>query len=68
VDQKYPLYLCGASKVLNEKYALRLIHRLFGYSASRKKEHIDRNNLLQYIAPQDLRAYGLIPEIVGRLQ
>ena len=38
-----------------------------GYGASKKSEHIDRNNLLKYIAPQDLRKYGLIPEIIGRL-
>ena len=38
-----------------------------GYHASRDKEQIDRDNLLQYIAPQDLRAFGLIPEIIGRL-
>jgi ATP-dependent Clp protease ATP-binding subunit ClpX len=38
-----------------------------GYGASRSRERIDKDNLLQYIAPQDLRAYGLIPEIIGRL-
>jgi ATP-dependent Clp protease ATP-binding subunit ClpX len=38
-----------------------------GYSASKDTETIDRNNLLQYIAPQDLKAFGLIPEIIGRL-
>jgi ATP-dependent Clp protease ATP-binding subunit ClpX len=32
-----------------------------------KKAHLDKNNLIQYVAPQDLRAYGLIPEIVGRV-
>jgi ATP-dependent Clp protease ATP-binding subunit ClpX len=38
-----------------------------GYTAVRSNESIDRFNLLQYIAPQDLKAYGLIPEIIGRL-
>jgi ATP-dependent Clp protease ATP-binding subunit ClpX len=38
-----------------------------GYNAARKTDIIDRNNLMQYIAPQDLRAYGMIPEIIGRL-
>jgi len=38
-----------------------------GYAASKNRESIDRTNLLQYIAPQDLKSFGLIPEIVGRL-
>ena len=38
-----------------------------GYSAAKEAVKIDRNNLMQYIAPQDLKAFGLIPEIIGRL-
>ena len=38
-----------------------------GYSASKEVQKIDRDNLLQYIAPQDLKSFGLIPEIIGRL-
>ena len=38
-----------------------------GYGASKQRALIDKDNLLQYITPQDLRSYGLIPEIVGRL-
>ena len=38
-----------------------------GYGASLQTEEIDRTNLLQYIAPQDLKSFGLIPEIIGRL-
>jgi len=40
---------------------------MVGYSASAAQEIIDRDNLLQYIAPQDLKSFGLIPEIIGRL-
>jgi len=40
---------------------------MVGYSASAAKDKIDRENLLQYIAPQDLKSFGLIPEIIGRL-
>ena len=38
-----------------------------GYSASRKTATIDKSNMMQYIAPQDLKSFGLIPEIIGRL-
>jgi len=38
-----------------------------GYAAAKETSHIDRENLLQYIAPQDLKSFGLIPEIIGRL-
>jgi ATP-dependent Clp protease ATP-binding subunit ClpX len=38
-----------------------------GYGATKSTQHIDRNNFLQYVSPMDLRAFGLIPEIIGRL-
>ena len=38
-----------------------------GFAAQEKAAQVDKNNLLQYIAPQDLKSYGLIPEIIGRL-
>ena len=38
-----------------------------GFAAQVKSAQVDKNNLLQYIAPQDLKSYGLIPEIIGRL-
>ena len=45
-----------------------LLHtQVIGFSAQAEAEHIDKNNLLQYIAPQDLKSFGLIPEIIGRL-
>ena len=38
-----------------------------GYSAIENTAHVDRENLMQYIAPMDLKSFGLIPEIIGRL-
>lgn len=68
VDTKNILFICGgAFEGIQKKISQRLNTAVMGYYASREKEQIDRNNLLQYIAPQDLRAYGLIPEIIGRL-
>lgn len=68
VDTKNILFICGgAFEGIERKIAIRLNTKVVGYGASRKKEHIDRENLLQYVAPQDLRSFGLIPEIIGRL-
>lgn len=68
IDTKNILFICGgAFEGIEKKIAQRLNTRVVGYGAQEKKSHIDRDNLLRYIAPQDLRAYGLIPEIVGRL-
>jgi ATP-dependent Clp protease ATP-binding subunit ClpX len=62
------LFICGgAFSGIEKKIGQRLNTQVMGYAASKQKDKIDRNNLLQYIAPQDLKAYGLIPEIVGRL-
>ncbi|MDD4033502.1 MAG: ATP-dependent Clp protease ATP-binding subunit ClpX, partial [Bacteroidales bacterium] len=52
---------------IERKIGERLNTRLIGFNASIDNEKIDRNNLLQYITPRDLRSYGLIPEIIGRL-
>ncbi|MGD2033528.1 MAG: ATP-dependent Clp protease ATP-binding subunit ClpX [Bacteroidales bacterium] len=68
VDTKNILFICGgAFDGIEKKIGQRLNTRVVGYSASKKIDNIDRTNLLQYIAPQDLKAYGMIPEIVGRL-
>ncbi|NCO56057.1 MAG: ATP-dependent Clp protease ATP-binding subunit ClpX [Bacteroidetes bacterium CG02_land_8_20_14_3_00_31_25] len=68
VDTKNILFICGgAFDGIQKKISKRLNTMVVGYHASRDKEQIDRDNLLQYIAPQDLRAFGLIPEIIGRL-
>ena len=68
VDTKNILFICGgAFEGIEKKIAQRLNTTVVGYGAGKTREVIDKNNLLQYIAPQDLRAYGLIPEIIGRL-
>ena len=68
VDTKNILFVCGgAFDGIEKKIAQRLNTKVVGYSASKDTETIDRKNLLQYIAPQDLKAFGLIPEIIGRL-
>lgn len=68
VNTKNILFVCGgAFDGIERKIGHRLNTQVVGYSASREKEKIDRDNLLQYIAPQDLKSYGLIPEIIGRL-
>lgn len=68
VNTKNILFICGgAFDGIEKKIANRLNTQVVGYRASQEKEHIDRDNLLQYIAPMDLKAFGLIPEIIGRL-
>ena len=68
VDTKNILFICGgAFEGIERKISQRLNTQVVGYGASQKTEHIDRENLMRYIAPQDLRSYGLIPEIIGRL-
>jgi len=68
VDTKNILFICGgAFEGIEKKIALRLNTQIVGYGASKIRDKVDKDNLLQYIAPQDLRAYGLIPEIIGRL-
>jgi ATP-dependent Clp protease ATP-binding subunit ClpX len=68
VDTKNILFICGgAFEGIDKKIAQRLNTQIVGFGASKIREKVDKSNLLQYIAPQDLRAYGLIPEIIGRL-
>ena len=68
VNTKNILFICGgAFDGIQRKIGQRLNTQVVGYSASREKNQIDRENLLQYIAPQDLKSFGLIPEIIGRL-
>ena len=68
VDTKNILFICGGAFVgIEKKIASRLNTQIVGYGASKIREKIDKDNLLKYIAPQDLRAFGLIPEIIGRL-
>lgn len=68
VDTKNILFICGgAFEGIDRKIGLRLNTKVVGYKASLENGQVDRNNLLQYVSPQDLRSFGLIPEIVGRL-
>ena len=68
VDTKNILFICGgAFEGIEKRIAQRLNTQVIGYGASKHRGNIDKNNMLQYLAPQDLRAYGLIPEIIGRL-
>lgn len=68
VNTKNILFICGgAFDGIEKKIAQRLNTHVVGYNTSRKTAAIDRNNMLQYIAPQDLKSFGLIPEIIGRL-
>ncbi|MCD7931780.1 MAG: ATP-dependent Clp protease ATP-binding subunit ClpX [Tannerellaceae bacterium] len=68
VDTKNILFVCGgAFDGIEKKIAKRLNTRVVGYSANKEQATIDRNNLLKYITPTDLKSFGLIPEIIGRL-
>lgn len=68
VNTKNILYICGgAFDGIEKKIALRLNTQVVGYGADKKRQEIDRNNMLQYISPQDLKSFGFIPEIIGRL-
>lgn len=68
VNTKNILFICGgAFDGIEKKIAQRLNTHVVGYSAVRNTATVDKNNLMQYIAPQDLKSFGLIPEIIGRL-
>ena len=68
VDTKNILFICGgAFDGIERKIASRMNTKVIGYSAAKKADQIERENLLQYISPQDLKSFGLIPEIIGRL-
>ena len=58
---------CGAFEGIERNIAHRLNSQVVGFEAQKQRGLIDKNNMMQYVGPQDLRAYGLIPEIIGRL-
>ena len=67
VNTQNILFICGgAFEGIERKIAQRLNTQIIGFGASNKQK-IDKENLLQYVEAQDLRSYGLIPEIIGRL-
>ncbi len=57
----------GAFDGIDKKISNRLQTNKIGYKSDKKRENIDKDNILQYITPVDLKAFGLIPELVGRL-
>ena len=68
VNTKNILFICGgAFDGIERKIAMRLNTLVVGFNATKEKDKIDRDNFLQYITPQDLKSFGLIPEIIGRL-
>ncbi len=68
VNTKNILFICGgAFDGIEAKIASRLNTQVVGYNAAKKVDRVDKNNLLQYVAPQDLKSFGMIPEIIGRL-
>jgi ATP-dependent Clp protease ATP-binding subunit ClpX len=67
VNTQNILFICGgAFEGIERRIAQRLNTQVIGFGAQ-DKQKIDKNNLLQYVEAQDLRSYGLIPEIIGRL-
>lgn len=68
VNTKHILFICGgAFDGIEKKIAQRLNTHVVGYNSVQNKQQIDKGDMMRYIAPQDLRSFGLIPEIVGRL-
>ena len=68
VDTRNILFICGgAFDGIERKIAQRLNTHVVGYNSVRNLRQIDKNNLMQYILPQDLKSFGLILEIIGRL-
>jgi ATP-dependent Clp protease ATP-binding subunit ClpX len=68
VNTKNILFICGgAFDGIEKKIGQRLNTKTVGYTAVKEADKVDRSNLLQYVAPQDLKSFGLIPEIVGRI-
>lgn len=68
VDTKNILFICGgAFDGIERKIAQRMNTHVVGYNSVQNARHIDKGNLMQYIVPQDLKSFGLIPEIIGRL-
>lgn len=68
VDTRNILFICGgAFDGIERKIAQRLNTHVVGYNSVQNVRQIDKNNLMKYIVPQDLKSFGLIPEIIGRL-
>ena len=68
VNTRHILFICGgAFDGIEKKIAQRMNTHVVGYDSVQNSYKIDKGDMMQYITPQDLRSFGLIPEIVGRL-
>ena len=68
LDTHNILFICGgAFDGIERKIAQRMNTHVVGYNSVQNVRKIDKNDLMQYIQPQDLKSFGLIPEIIGRL-
>ena len=68
VDTKNILFICGgAFDGIEQKVAHRMNSHVVGYSTDSKRRRLDTKDFMRYVAPQDLKSFGLIPEIIGRL-
>lgn len=68
VNTKHILFICGgAFDGIEKKIAQRLNTHVVGFDSVQNSMHVDKGDMMRYVTPQDLRSFGLIPEIVGRL-
>lgn len=68
VNTRNILFICGgAFDGIERKIAQRLNTHVVGYNSVQNNKNVDKDNIMKYVLPQDLRSFGLIPEIVGRL-
>jgi len=68
IDTRNILFICGgAFDGIEKKIARRMNTNVVGYGRAERCGAVDRSNLMQYVTPQDLKSFGLIPELVGRL-
>ena len=68
VDTRHILFICGgAFDGIERKIAQRMNTHVVGYNSVQNVRKIDKGDLMKYILPQDLKSFGLIPEIIGRL-
>jgi ATP-dependent Clp protease ATP-binding subunit ClpX len=68
IDTRNILFICGgAFDGIDKKIARRMQSQTIGYTSSKENEFIDKENLLRYVNSQDLKSFGLIPELIGRL-
>lgn len=68
LDTRNILFICGgAFDGIERKIAQRLNTHVVGYSSVQNVRHIDKDDMMKYILPQDLKSYGLIPELIGRM-